>query len=597
MSYNLRLLGLLSIFIVIGASSVAFGGSTARACVAPGSFSCTNFSVSTSGTLSFTLIQGTGVTIYNPKISCLSLSNSSYSSPSNTVIYTSLQQSSLQSGQAIFAHGITCYEQSGPIGGPGWGTGAVFGGNIWINYTANPGAPSPQNPWITAWVASITAPIGTPGTLTAPALTTSNYVQLGYPLSFAFSWSGGVAPYNLSLIQTGSSTNCSASVIKTYNVSLSASYAVIATYTLQPLTQAGNYKYCAKVSDSVGDITYSQIVPVNASSSPTVPTTTSTSTSSSSISSTSTTTILGSQNASFSVGLFILPTPATNGHSNHRLNWTTTAGNYTSLEAYWIGGRNASNYNLSIVSGPSASCNSDTYTYLSLGAGGYTPYSSSIEFFATFPHSTYMCVKAVSPNGIIYSTPVVITVPGTAPSILVPTVGLNLAVRQTGTTEFLNGAWEDAIAPYNVTFYSSTSSTCPQGTRTVLWSSIMTDPYWYQSNVKQVYNVSASPYYCLSVVASNGNKTLVVPSPVALQSTSTSTISGYTSTSGTTAPSSSTVVPTTAASTSVSTTIATSGSSIPATTSATTTMPQVQQSSFLGIISEIINWFRSISKF
>ncbi len=141
------------------------------ACTGSAPYVCENpLTLSTSGTVTFTMGQASGSTQYNIGLSCAATSTSSglpYSSVGNVFWYpasngfissTANQISpslSLSSGEEQSMSGLPCYDSKGvPIGSIPIGTG--FTGYIWYNYTTGSGtAVVGTNPWITSRIASI----------------------------------------------------------------------------------------------------------------------------------------------------------------------------------------------------------------------------------------------------------------------------------------------------------------------------------------------------------------------------------------------------------------------------------------------------------
>ncbi len=114
-------------------------------CTAPSGYLCENPQLSTSGILSLTFGQNSGITLYNIQMACTSTLNNI-----NARAWTA-EFSSLPTGLVAPMNNLICYGQSSlPISNSSnpMTIGQSFNGYILLNYTNSAGAPNGrQNPW------------------------------------------------------------------------------------------------------------------------------------------------------------------------------------------------------------------------------------------------------------------------------------------------------------------------------------------------------------------------------------------------------------------------------------------------------------------
>jgi hypothetical protein len=185
---------ILIIAVVLGAlfSLGVFSGSSllGTSCVASPGYLCQTPSLLSSGTLSFTLGQNTGASVYNIELACGATAGSS-GLPLNISSWAVVQTITgnvynantpmggvwnantvanalaLVSGQTAAVSNLICYSNAGlPIGSQRQTTiiaadaapiGTAFTGYLWLNYTTSAAQPSSSsNPWYTVKVATLT---------------------------------------------------------------------------------------------------------------------------------------------------------------------------------------------------------------------------------------------------------------------------------------------------------------------------------------------------------------------------------------------------------------------------------------------------------
>jgi hypothetical protein len=120
---------------------------TGTLCIAYSGYACLGESLS-AGKLSVTVGQSTGSAFYNTALACVAKSQPIPTSNSNQ--FYSLSNPTLNNGQTESTSGMPC---AGTTAG-----GSTFKGSLWMEFTANPGAPTAQggsNPFLLTQLASL----------------------------------------------------------------------------------------------------------------------------------------------------------------------------------------------------------------------------------------------------------------------------------------------------------------------------------------------------------------------------------------------------------------------------------------------------------
>jgi hypothetical protein len=119
------------------------GTELGASCIGQPGISCISPIITQNGSLSAKLGYDTGYTAYNPKLSCISVSNSV--SPKNLAYQDFISNGNLSSGETISVTNLQCYPTTGSTHGMLSPIGSEYVGTIWMEYyTSSANTASPQ---------------------------------------------------------------------------------------------------------------------------------------------------------------------------------------------------------------------------------------------------------------------------------------------------------------------------------------------------------------------------------------------------------------------------------------------------------------------
>lgn len=145
------------------------GGASGNSCIAVPNFECQSPTLTTGGTLTFTLGALSTTSFYNIQLACTATSGTAGPTPIsafNTITAGGAAQlwntigTTLSSSLPITISGLPCYTQTGAMLGSNTPIGASYTGSIWLNYTVGSAAENPgTNPWYTTKIITLKAKV------------------------------------------------------------------------------------------------------------------------------------------------------------------------------------------------------------------------------------------------------------------------------------------------------------------------------------------------------------------------------------------------------------------------------------------------------